>query len=124
MHSGRGPRHARVSRRPTGGKPWRSRAFTAAGLVLAMIDALALPVKALGPSSPTAQASPALVGAWVKATHRHPPPSRTQPVSSGRLGRDDAHPLSWYSCRGAGRPSVRLSGGRPERPAPTSVRTG
>jgi hypothetical protein len=83
MHSGRGPRHARVSRRPTGGKPWRSRAFTAAGLVLAMIDALALPVKALGPSSPTAQASPALVGAWVKGD---PQASSSQQDATRELG--------------------------------------
>jgi beta-mannanase len=79
MRSGRGPRHAtprrgvprhvhsaRHARSAPRGRLWRSRTVTTAALVLALVGALTLSVKALGPPAPL-QASPtALFGAWVK----------------------------------------------------------
>jgi hypothetical protein len=67
-------RHLRIGRSATIGKRWwRYRAFTAASLVVALVGALTLSVKALGPLVPDPQASPtALLGAWVKGSSSEP----------------------------------------------------
>ena len=82
MRFGRRPRHAapksgaprhvhaarntRAARRPAR-RPWRSRTFTTAGLVLALVGAVTLSVKAVGPAAPAASSpTAALLGAWVK----------------------------------------------------------
>jgi hypothetical protein len=70
----RAGRHIRIARRSSIWKRWgRSRAFTTVGLVLALVGALTLSVKALGPQAPDPQASPtALLGAWVKGSSPAP----------------------------------------------------
>jgi hypothetical protein len=109
MHSGRGPRHARAAAGP------RREAMALAGLHRrrpgAGHDRRARPVgqgaRAVISHSPGV---PGPAGRLVKATRRHPPPSRTQPVSSRRLGRDDAHPAVVVQLQGrrtAERPPVR-----------------
>ena len=67
-------RHIRIARRSSIWRRWgRSRAFTTASLVLALVGALTLSVKALGPQAPDPQASPtALLGAWVKGSSSAP----------------------------------------------------
>jgi hypothetical protein len=64
------PGHARPRHLP--GKPlWRSRTFATVGLVLALVGAVALSVKALDPAAPAPPPrSPALLGAWVKGHPR------------------------------------------------------
>lgn len=59
-------RHRRVARRLAGRRPWRSRTFTTAILVPALVGAVTLSVKAVGPAAPSAQTpTAALLGAWV-----------------------------------------------------------
>ena len=84
MGLGRRPRHAapksksgvpgdaRTAQRPARG-PWRSRTLTTAGLVLALVGAVTLSVKAVGPAAPAAPSpTAALLGAWVKGTSGSP----------------------------------------------------
>ena len=89
MRFGRRPRHAapksgaprhlhaagrvRVARGLAGRRPWRSRTFTTVSLVLALVGAVALSVKAVGPAAPvTPSPTAALLGAWVKGTSESP----------------------------------------------------
>jgi hypothetical protein len=63
-----GPRHAHVARHAAGrgrSTPWRSRAVTTTGLVLALVAAVTLSVKAVGPPAPQQAPAAALLGAWV-----------------------------------------------------------
>ena len=64
--------HARPRHLPS--KPlWRSRSFATAGLVLALVGAVTLSVKALGPAAPAAPPrAAALLGAWVKGASASP----------------------------------------------------
>ena len=66
-------RHVRAAREPAGRRPWRSRTFTTVGLVLALVGAVALSVKAVGPAAPVAPSpTAALLGAWVKGSSAEP----------------------------------------------------
>jgi hypothetical protein len=68
-----GPRHARPARHDRGDRPaaagscWRRTTFTAVGLVLALIGALALSAKATSPPPPEPATAPALLGAGAPA---------------------------------------------------------
>ena len=81
MRFGRGPRHAARSsggarhlhvarhaagRGPASRPPWRSRTATTTGLVLALVAAVTLSVKAVGTPAPPQAPAAALLGAWVK----------------------------------------------------------
>jgi hypothetical protein len=66
------PRHLHVARHRRG-KPWRSRAFVAVTLVLALVGSLTLSVRALSPRPAPLQSSPtASLGAWVSGDSSAP----------------------------------------------------
>jgi hypothetical protein len=63
------PRHLHAAR----GRLWRSRSFTTAALVLALVGAVTLSVKAIGPAAPVSPSpTAALLGAWVKGSSESP----------------------------------------------------
>jgi hypothetical protein len=76
------PRHVRP-RRQARWRPWRSRTFATAGLVLALVGAVTLSVKAVGPAAPAGPSpTAALLGAWVKGASASP---STQQAATSQL---------------------------------------
>ena len=61
------PRRARADQPAPADRPWRRRPVTAVLLVLALLGALTLSAKAIGPSAPEPTSAPALLGAGARA---------------------------------------------------------
>ena len=103
-------------RRLPGKPPWRSRTLATAALVLALVGAVTLTVKALDPAPPAAPSpAPALLGAWVDGASASP---SAQQAATGQLeaaiGRKLAigHSYVPWGRRLGGMPATDAAAGR------------